>query len=139
MLMEQRKAAASAAPISFSIDDLLRSGTTIPDSKTEHHSKAAASVAHPSDAVDVPRSHKFSDIASSSSPAISAKKEATASLERKNCLMNGIPSLHFDEKTILSSPADALPLWLNCAAATLPFEQSYFMAQRSGKLDWQYD
>lgn len=31
-------------------------------------------------------------------------------------------------------PSDALPFWLTCAAASFPFEQSFLMAQRSGKL-----
>lgn len=49
--------------------------------------------------------------------------------------MNAAAAIGFEEKSLLSSTETSIPLWLNCAATAtaLPFEQSFLMAQRSGK------
>ncbi|VDN31520.1 unnamed protein product [Gongylonema pulchrum] len=80
-------------------------------------------------------------------PSIPLNQDATSALnfpksmgsngsisDRK--LMGSSAELSFDEKALLSSAEASIPLWLNCAAtaAALPFEQSFLMAQRSGKL-----
>lgn len=52
--------------------------------------------------------------------------------EQKILAAGSTSTVRLDEKSI-STPADPLPLWLNCAAAALPFEQSLLIAQRSGK------
>lgn len=67
--------------------------------------------------------------------AIDLLKQSDSFVDRKSD-NDTTATPHFGEKSLLACRETTIPLWLNCAAATaavLPFEQSFLMAQRSGK------